>query len=119
MLSPAGWWVGGNFFPWNFPHNLVRFRRQNWFLIASPKRRFVLTACRPVFLKLYYAHKSSGDIVKNVDSHPAGLGWGLRFCLSESFQVILMLLVLGPYFEKQRFRVLSCILYLEPKFSTF
>lgn len=81
MLSPVGWWVGENFFPWTFPCNLVRFRRQNWSLIALQKRRIVLTAFRPVFLKLYYAHKSPGDLVKNVDSHPAGLGWGLRFLL--------------------------------------
>lgn len=39
---------------------------------------------------------------------------GPKICFSESFQVMLMLLVLGPYFEKQGFRVLSYILYLEP-----
>lgn len=62
-----------------FSHNLVRFRRQNWSLIALQKRRIILTAFRPVVLKLYYAHKSLGDLVKNVDSHTAGLGWDLRF----------------------------------------
>lgn len=36
-------------------------------------------------LKLYYAHSSPGDLVKNVDFYTACVGWNLRYCLFQKF----------------------------------
>lgn len=79
MVGPLGWWAGGNFLLWTLPHKWVRFRRQDWSWMASQKRQIVLTAFKVVFLKLYYARKSPGDLMKNLNSYLAGLGWGPKF----------------------------------------
>lgn len=47
------------------------------------KETYFLRVFRAVFLKLYYVHKSPGDLVKSVGSYPAGVGWDLRFYLSQ------------------------------------
>lgn len=67
------------------------------FFSKIPPSLFLPSVLWTIFLKLWCAHDSPGDLAE-MQIWFKVLGWELRFCISANSQVMQMSLVWGPHF---------------------
>lgn len=63
-----------------------------------------------MLLQVQRVHESPGDLVKSADFNSVGLGWGLRFRISNELLGDVKAMLQGPNFEEQGLEKLGQIL---------